>query len=107
MDALLGLRAALAGGHAVVADAVFGRAEERDAIASCGVPFTGLWLDAPLDVLRARVEARRGDASDATVAVLEDAAARDPGPVSWRALDAGADPLPAARALLPPPPVVP
>ncbi|WP_328805681.1 bifunctional aminoglycoside phosphotransferase/ATP-binding protein [Sabulicella rubraurantiaca] len=89
-------RAALAGGHAVVADAVFLRAEERDAIAACGVSFTGFWLDAPLDVLRARVEARRGDASDATVAVLEDAASRDPGPMRWTVLPAEADPLPAA-----------
>ncbi len=87
-----------------------GAAETRAAIeaaaAAAGVPFHGFWLRAPLDVLRARVAARTGDASDATVAVLEAAAARDPGPVSWRVLDAAADPLPAARALLSPPPAV-
>nr|WP_302474298.1 bifunctional aminoglycoside phosphotransferase/ATP-binding protein [Roseococcus sp. MDT2-1-1] len=93
-------RAALEGGHAVVADAVFGRAEERDAIAACGVSFMGFWLDAPLDVLRARVAARRGDASDATVAVLEDAAKRDPGPMRWTVLPAEADPLRAALKAL-------
>lgn len=95
-------RAALAGGHAVVADAVFLRPEERAAIqaaAPTGVPFTGLWLTAPLAVLRARVAGRRGDASDATLAVLEAAAARDPGPLAWHVLDAAADPLPAARRL--------
>ncbi len=71
-----------------------------------GVPFRGFWLRAPIEVLRARVAARTGDASDATVAVLEAAAARDTGAISWRALDASADPLPAARALLSPPPAV-
>ena len=94
---------ALRGGHAVVADAAFLRPEERAAIeaaAPAGVPFRGFWLEAPREVLRARVAARAGDASDATVAVLEAAAGRDPGPISWRALDAAADPVPAARALL-------
>jgi hypothetical protein len=107
-------REALRGGHAVVADAAFLRPEERAAIeaaATAGAPFHGFWLRAPLDVLRARVAVRTGDASDATVAVLEAAAARDPGPVPWRALDAAADPFPAAvRALSlspPPPPAVP
>ena len=74
------------GGHAVVADAAFLGPSERAAIeaaAAAGAPFHGFWLQAPLDVLRARVAARTGDASDATVAVLEAAAARDPGPVSW------------------------
>jgi hypothetical protein len=104
---------ALRGGHAVVADAAFLRPEERAAIeaaaAAEGAPFHGFWLRAPLDVLRARVATRTGDASDATVAVLDAAAARgDPGPASWRALDAATDPVPAARrALLQPPPVVP
>ena len=102
-------REALRGGHSVIADAAFLRPEERAAIedaAAGAAPFRGFWLRAPLDALRARVAARAGDASDATVAVLEAAAARDTGPVSWRALDAAADPLPAARALLPPPPAV-
>ena len=100
---------AVRGGHAVVADAAFLRTDERAAVeaAASGAPFRGLWLRAPLDVLRARVAARTGDASDATVAVLDAAAERDPGPVSWRVLDAAADPLPAARALLHPTPNVP
>ncbi|TCZ63198.1 bifunctional aminoglycoside phosphotransferase/ATP-binding protein [Roseicella aquatilis] len=93
---------ALRGGHAVVADAAFLRPEERAAIESArgAAPFIGLWLEAPLDVLRARVAARRGDASDADVAVLEAAAARDPGPITWHRLEAGADPVPAARCVL-------
>ena len=39
--------------------------------------------------------------------VLEAAAARDSGPISWRELDAAADPLPAARSLLRLAPTVP
>ena len=36
--------------------------------------FVGLWLEAPLDILAARIAARSNDASDATVAVLQGAA---------------------------------
>jgi predicted kinase len=93
-------RAALAAGHSVVADAAFLRPEERAAIASAASDFTGLWLTAPLAVLRARVAARRGDASDATIAVLEAAAARDPGPLSWAVLDATGDAFSAACGVL-------
>jgi aminoglycoside phosphotransferase family enzyme/predicted kinase len=108
--------AALAGealrvGRTVVADAAFLRPDERAAVeaaaAAAGAPFHGIWLRAPLKVLRARVAARIGDASDATVAVVDAAAARDPGPLGWPALDATVDPLPAARTLLGSPPVVP
>lgn len=66
---------ALQAGHAVIADAVFGRAWQRAAIAeaarTAGVRFTGLWLEAPVDVMSAWVQARSDDASDATVAVLQ------------------------------------
>ncbi len=85
-------RTALAAGQAVVADAVFARAAERAALEPC----EGFWLTAPLAVLRARVAARRGDASDADVAVLEATAARGIAAPEWTALDATEDPLPAA-----------
>lgn len=94
-------------GHAVIADALFldplHRAAIEDAARAAGVAFTGLWLHAPLEVLRARIAARRGDASDATVAVLDQVARNArPGPFTetWHRLDAAADPVPAARALL-------
>ncbi|MCZ8149164.1 MAG: hypothetical protein O9325_15130, partial [Roseomonas sp.] len=71
---------------------------------------TGLFLRAPVEVLRARVAGRTEaglrapggrDASDATVDVMERAALADPGPLgAWHAVDASADPRPAARALL-------
>ncbi|MBI0435373.1 bifunctional aminoglycoside phosphotransferase/ATP-binding protein [Roseomonas sp. KE0001] len=80
-------------GHAVIADAAFLdpalRAGIAAAAARAGVPFRGIWLEAPLPVLRARVAARRGDASDADLAVLERAARRDPGPLDWTRVAAG------------------
>jgi aminoglycoside phosphotransferase family enzyme/predicted kinase len=92
---------ALAGGHAAIADAVFLDPAERARIeaiaAAAGSPFHGLWLEAPLGVLESRLAARRGDASDADVAVLREAAARDPGPIAWVRLDAS-DPAVQDRA---------
>jgi len=65
---------ALRGGHSVIVDAVFGSEDERRAItdlaARFGVPHTTLWLEAPLEVLTARVDARRDDASDATAPIV-------------------------------------
>lgn len=48
----------------------------------------GLWLQAPLPDLEARVAARTGDASDATVDVVRSAARHDPGAGDWVAIDA-------------------
>ncbi|MFH5926593.1 AAA family ATPase [Roseomonas xinghualingensis] len=96
------VEAALRGGHSVLADAAFLDAARRagiEAVASrLGVPFIGLWLEAPPDLLRARIAARRGDASDATVEVLEHAASRPIGAVTWNHIDASGDPLAAALA---------
>jgi hypothetical protein len=95
-------RAALAAGHAVVLDAMFldpALRAEAERVAGPH-PFDGIWLEAPLDLLRSRVAARVGDASDATVEVLERAARVDPGPMTWRRLDAAGDPVGAARSAL-------
>lgn len=85
--------AALAAGHSVVVDAVFGRADERKAIeavaARAGAPAQCLWLDAPAKTLQARVDARTGDASDADSAVVRRQLAIDTGNNSWRRVDAG------------------
>jgi aminoglycoside phosphotransferase family enzyme/predicted kinase len=84
--------AVLEGGGSALAEAVHDRPDRRAAIeavaARRGAPFAGFWLAAPPDLLRARVAARRGGPSDATLAVLEAQLARDPGPMGWRALDA-------------------
>jgi len=58
-----------------------------------------LWLEAPLATLRARIAGRTGDASDATLDVLERVALRDTGFITWHRLDAR-EPAPAARKLL-------
>jgi len=86
-------RAALAAGQAVVLDATFTEPALRDRAealaAACGVPFHGAWLEAPLAVLEARVGARVGDASDATLEVLHGQVARHAGQaVGWPAVNA-------------------
>ncbi len=66
-------------GHAVIADAVFDRAEDRrriEAAASEAIPFNGFWLEAPLDLLIERMNGRVGDPSDATPAIVRQQARR-------------------------------
>jgi aminoglycoside phosphotransferase family enzyme/predicted kinase len=83
---------ALAAGWTVIADAVFAQPGERAAIEriaeSAAVPFAGLWLDAPVELCAQRVEQRRGDASDASAAVVRAQAGRDLGPMRWARIDA-------------------
>jgi len=97
----------LAQGHAVIADAVYGEDWQRSGIAAvagkAGVAFDGLWLEAPQRVLEERVDNRRGDASDATSAVVRAQAARIRPPAGWARVDAGGGrdaALVAARAAL-------
>jgi uncharacterized protein len=90
-------------GHSVIADAVYLEGRDRDRIAEvaaeAGVPFAGLWLTASAETLLARVQGRKGDASDATAKVLEAQLEVDPGPLDWASVDAGGDPdTVAARA---------
>jgi aminoglycoside phosphotransferase family enzyme/predicted kinase len=106
-DLCAGAAMALRAGYAAVIDAVALREDERRAFAAvaakAGVPFTGLWLDAPEDKLIARVGARSGDASDASPAVVAQQLTHDPGPLDWSRIDAGAGPdstLAAARRAL-------
>ena len=79
--------AVLAAGGSVVVDAVFDDPARRDLIArSVGgtdARFDGFWLEADENILRARVAARRGGPSDATLGVLEGQLARGAGPLSW------------------------
>ncbi len=91
---LIGLaRRALDAGASVVVDAVFARERERaeiEALAhAAGVPFVGLWLEAPADVLEQRVTARKDDASDADAAVLHRQLTYDLGTIAWNRIDAG------------------
>ena len=83
---------ALAAGHAVVADAVFADPAERAAIEAVarkvGAAFNGLWLEGSQAVLEARIAARRGDASDATVEVLRRQTGFDLGAMGWARVNA-------------------
>jgi hypothetical protein len=88
-------RTALLAGHAVIADAVHARPEERAAIESvarsAGVPFVGIWLEGSEDVLAHRLRVRTGDPSDATTDVLArqmQSGARD---LTWPRLDVTGD----------------
>ena len=89
-------RRTLAAGHACIVDGVNGRPKDRDALRrladATGVSFTGLWLDAPADVLRARVEGRHGDASDADATILEHQLEQGFGKVDWVRLGASGPP---------------
>ena len=84
-----GLRA----GQAVILDAVQGRPEEQAAAAALaaklGVPFRGFWLEVPVEILKTRVASRRGDASDATPAVVERQLAAGLSAPGWMQLEAG------------------
>lgn len=98
---------ALAAGRSVIADAVFASAREREAIgdvaARAGVPFVGLWLEAPPAALETRVAARRGNVSDATVEVVRMQLGFETGRIDWPKIDSSASPeatLAAARQSL-------
>lgn len=79
-------------GYLAIVDAVFAtdalRRAVRDAASHERVPFLGLWLDAPLDVMEARLAARGVDASDATADVLHQQQARATVPDDWKRIDA-------------------
>ena len=85
-------RQAVSGGQCVIADATFMDPAHRSALEQAAraarVPFAGLWLQAPAAELERRVVARTGDASDATLSVLRNAAAHDPGAGSWQPIEA-------------------
>jgi predicted kinase len=93
--------ATLRAGHGVIVDAVHRTEEERSLLRAVaektGARFVGLWLDAPLPVLVARVGARTGDASDATAEVVRSQATEPTGSLDWHRLDA-AGPIEAVAA---------
>jgi predicted kinase len=86
--------AVAATGHSAVADAVYARDEDRLAIengaTAAGVPFVGLWLDAPEATLVGRVAHRGPDVSDADAAVIRMQHEQGPGTIAWHRIDASA-----------------
>jgi predicted kinase len=79
-------------GHVAVVDAVFAtdalRQSIRDAATLESVSFVGLWLDAPVEIMEARLAARGADASDADAAVLRQQLSHTSVPVGWERIDA-------------------
>ena len=87
-------RVLLTAGRTVIADGVYGEPAQRHGIeavaAGQGVPFRAVWLEAPAATLEERVAARRGDASDADVAVVRrQAEGVDESLVAWPRVAAG------------------
>ncbi len=85
---------ALTAGHSVIVDAVYARPADRAAIEAvaddAGVPFIGLWLDAPAAVLTTRVDHRERDASDADANIVRQQLSQDLGNLQWLRIN-GAD----------------
>jgi hypothetical protein len=81
-------------GYVAIVDAVFPtdslRQQIRDAASREAVPFSGLWLDAAVETMEARLMTRTTDASDATIEVLHQQQKRVLVPADWRRVDASA-----------------
>ena len=84
-----GLRAAagqvLAAGHSVILDAVHAQPTVLRKISG---DIAARWLEAPAPTLESRVEARRGDASDATAAIVRRQQGYELGAIGWRRIAA-------------------
>jgi uncharacterized protein len=100
-------RRALDAGHAAICDAAhnwsWGRRATERVAEQAGAPFRGFWLEAPVEALAARADARRGDASDATGRIVRQQVKAGAGEIAWRRLDASGLPeatLERARAAL-------
>ena len=80
------------GGYAAIADAVFARPTDRDAIEKAArdaeAPFAGIWLEAPDSVLLSRAGQRRNDPSDADADVIRLQRNQSTGDIRWSRIDA-------------------
>jgi len=96
---------ALASSWTVIADGVFAKPEERQKIAALAedrnISFTGFWLQAPINQLKARVDKRVGDASDADHSVVEKQTRYDIGDLgNWNVIDSSLHPDDVANTIL-------
>jgi aminoglycoside phosphotransferase family enzyme/predicted kinase len=86
----------LEAGRSVLLDATWLSPERRagaEALARrAGVPFIGLWLEAPETILKARVTRRQGDASDADAVVVSRQLQGAAGAAGWLRIDAAGPP---------------
>jgi len=85
-------RMSLTSKQAVIVDAVFSQSQEREMFEklaqALGVPFFGLWLTADEAQIAKRVDARKGDASDATPEIVHRQVSAGAGRIGWREVDA-------------------
>ena len=97
-------RIGLKAGQQVIVDAVFAKAREREdfeALArTVNVPFIGIWLEANERMIAARVEARKGDASDATPAVVHQQVEHGVSGLTWHRVDASGSEFDSLRQTL-------
>jgi predicted kinase len=88
-------RRALRAGAGVLIDATHAHAAERAAASALakemGVPFAGLWLEAPLETRVSRIAGRSGDASDADADVARRQRAERLSEPGWRVIDAAGE----------------
>jgi len=91
-------------GHSVLLDAVHltedARAASANIARTAGCAFHGFWLDAPAEVLIARVDRRQGDASDADAKVVRGQLAQNSGKMDWRRVECSSPADDVANAIL-------
>ena len=79
-------------GYTAITDAVFATSADRDAVqhvaAAAGVPFIGLWLEAPAPLLISRIEDRGPDVSDANIDVIRRQLSYQLASLRWHRVDA-------------------
>jgi uncharacterized protein len=95
---------ALRAGYSVIIDAVSLKEQERRSFVKVAedarVAFTGIWLEATPDLMAARISVRHDDASDASVEVLRQQLACDPGFIEWQRVEVSGDEDAAFAAVL-------
>lgn len=94
-------RIALLGGQSVILDAVYASAAQRQDVARLAdeiageisdfAGFTGFWLHSPLAAREQRIERRKGNVSDATVAIARQQEGYDQGAMDWTRIDVTED----------------
>jgi predicted kinase len=83
---------ALKAERSVIFDASFQAKAQRDEVEAFAlarkITFTGIWLEAPIEIRKERVFRRSHDASDATVETVLLQETLSVGPMEWARLDA-------------------
>jgi uncharacterized protein len=82
-------------GYTAILDATFLDPRQRTTVESLmrglNIKFIGVWLYAAPELLKKRVAARRGDASDADLRILAEQLRIEPGVIDWHRIDVSGD----------------